>query len=134
MEILGIGVPELVFILLIALIVLGPRDMQKAGKTVGRWLRNIVTSQTWQDIRAASRKLSTLPNELIREANLDDLDRQIKGYHSDDKATAPQNDSGAWGSGEENSMQQTDKNTTRQHPEPNNKRGQKSCFRKRGKR
>jgi Sec-independent protein translocase protein TatA len=34
MEILGIGMSELVFVVIIALIVLGPKDMQKAGKTI----------------------------------------------------------------------------------------------------
>ena len=33
MEILGIGPSELLFIVLIAIIVLGPKDMQKAGRT-----------------------------------------------------------------------------------------------------
>ena len=44
MEILGIGAPELIFIFLIAIIVLGPKDMQKAGRTIGRWLLKIVSS------------------------------------------------------------------------------------------
>ena len=38
MEILEIGPSELIFILLIAIIVLGPKEMQNAGRTVGRWL------------------------------------------------------------------------------------------------
>ena len=38
MEILGIGPLELIFILLIALIVLGPGDMVKTGRTIGRFL------------------------------------------------------------------------------------------------
>jgi hypothetical protein len=37
MEILGIGPSELLFIVVLALIILGPRDMQKAGRTLGRW-------------------------------------------------------------------------------------------------
>ena len=39
MEILGVGPSELIFIVIIALIVLGPKDMQKAGKTIGKWMR-----------------------------------------------------------------------------------------------
>lgn len=69
MEILGVGMSELVFILIIALIVLGPRDMQKAGKTIGKWMRNIVTSDGWKIFQKTSRELRTLPNKLIREAN-----------------------------------------------------------------
>jgi len=39
MEILGVGVPELMFIVLIALILLGPKDMIEAGRTFGKVLR-----------------------------------------------------------------------------------------------
>ena len=71
MEILGIGTSELIFIVVIALIILGPKDMQKAGKTVGKWLRDIVTSDGWKMFQQTSRELRTLPNRLMREANND---------------------------------------------------------------
>ena len=35
MEILGIGPMELFFIVLLAMIILGPKDMVKAGRTLG---------------------------------------------------------------------------------------------------
>ncbi len=78
MDILGIGPTELVFIVLIALIILGPKDMQKAGRTIGRWLRNLVTSDGWRVFRDTSRELRNLPNRLMREANLEDLDQVNK--------------------------------------------------------
>jgi sec-independent protein translocase protein TatB len=71
MEILGIGPTELVFILLIAIIVLGPNEMQKAGRTVGRWLNQLRTSEGWKIVRDTSRELSNLPNKWMREANLE---------------------------------------------------------------
>ena len=69
MEILGVGPSELIFILIIALIVLGPKDMQKAGKTIGKWMRSIVTSDGWKIFQQTSRELKTLPNRLMRDAN-----------------------------------------------------------------
>lgn len=72
MEILGIGPLELFFIVLIALIVLGPRDIVKAGRTIGDGLRRLVTSDTWRMVSQTSRRLRHLPDELIREAGLDD--------------------------------------------------------------
>ncbi len=69
MEILGIGMPELVFIFIIALLVMGPKDMQAAGKTIGKWLRSIITSDGWKIFQQTSRELRTLPNRLMREAN-----------------------------------------------------------------
>jgi Sec-independent protein translocase protein TatA len=69
MEILGVGPSEFVFIVIIALIILGPKDMQKAGKTIGKWLREIVTSDGWKMFQQTSRELRTLPNRLMRDAN-----------------------------------------------------------------
>ncbi|OGO63222.1 MAG: hypothetical protein A2029_15795, partial [Chloroflexi bacterium RBG_19FT_COMBO_47_9] len=77
MEILGIGPLELFFILLIALIVLGPGDTVKAGRTLGRFLRKIVTSPEWRTIQKASRELRYLPNKLMREASLEDLSKDF---------------------------------------------------------
>ena len=74
MEILGIGMPELIFVIIIALIILGPKDMQKAGKTIGKFLRNVITSDGWKIFQQTSRDLRTLPNRLMREAN-EDLDK-----------------------------------------------------------
>ena len=73
MEILGIGPSELVLIVVLALIILGPRDMQKAGQTLGRWLRQVVTSDGWKFFQQTSREIQTLPNRLMREAALEDL-------------------------------------------------------------
>jgi Sec-independent protein translocase protein TatA len=72
MEILGVGVPEMAFILLIALIVLGPKDMIEAGRTIGKTLRKIVTSPTWKAVRSTGRELQQLPTRLMREAGIDE--------------------------------------------------------------
>jgi Sec-independent protein translocase protein TatA len=80
MEILGIGMPELIFVIIISLIVLGPKDMQKAGSTIGKWLRSIVTSDGWKIFQQTSREIRTLPNKLIRDANeeLNQINKEIK--------------------------------------------------------
>src|SRR5215216_5109020 len=71
MEILGIGAPELMFIIIIAIIVLGPKDMQKAGKTIGRWLNQLVRSDSWKVFQRTSTELRNLPRNLMREANME---------------------------------------------------------------
>jgi Sec-independent protein translocase protein TatA len=80
MEILGVGASEFVFILILALIILGPKDMQKAGKTIGKWLRSIITSDSWKVFQQTSRELRTLPNRLMRDANEDlkDVGKELK--------------------------------------------------------
>ena len=69
MEILGIGASELVFVVIIALIVLGPKDMQKAGRTIGKWMRDIVTSDGWKMFQKTSNELRKLPTQMMRDAN-----------------------------------------------------------------
>jgi sec-independent protein translocase protein TatB len=80
MEILGIGPSELVFIIIIALIVLGPRDMEKAGRTIGRWLNSLVRSDGWKAFQQTSREIRNLPTKLMREANLEmaEMERGIR--------------------------------------------------------
>ncbi len=71
MDILGVGIPELLFILLIALLVMGPEDLAKAGRTLGKWLRALVQSDTWQLLKQTSKELQDLPTRLMREAGED---------------------------------------------------------------
>ena len=87
MEILGIGPEELVLILIIALILLGPKDMQKAGRMIGTWLRKIVTSDGWKIFQQTSREIQTLPNRLMREAQFDELKNVGNEIKSDLKQT-----------------------------------------------
>ena len=77
MDILGVGPLELLLILVIALIVLGPKDMVKAGRTLGKFMRKIVTSPTWHAMQDTSRQIRSLPNKLIRDAGLDEIQEQL---------------------------------------------------------
>jgi sec-independent protein translocase protein TatB len=80
MEILGIGASELVFIVLIAIIVLGPKDMQKAGRSIGRWLNQLMRSDTWKIFQKTSTELRNLPRNLMREANMEaaEVERELR--------------------------------------------------------
>ena len=76
MEILGVGASEFVFIIVIAIIVLGPKDMQKAGKTIGRWLNQLRQSDGWKVFQQTSREIRNIPNTLMREANMEMLEAE----------------------------------------------------------
>src|SRR5512142_2708913 len=71
MEVFGVGPSELVFIILIAIIILGPKDMQKAGRTIGRFLNQLVRSDGWKVFQKTSSEIRELPRTLMREANLE---------------------------------------------------------------
>ena len=98
MDILGIGIPELFFVILIAIIVLGPKDMQKAGKTIGKWMRKVVMSPEWREIKNASNRIKTLPNQLMREASLEDFEEYKRdlGITTPNKEITEKAGYGAW--------------------------------------
>lgn len=74
MEIFGIGPLELLLVLLLALALVGPRDMGKHARGVGRALRRLYRSEEWAAVQQASRNLRSLPSRLAREAELEELD------------------------------------------------------------
>lgn len=96
MDIFGIGPTELVFIILIALIVLGPKDMEKTGRTIGRWLRNMTTSDGWRAFRDTSREIRNLPNRLMREANLEDIQKDVGSIGKEIEEAADVKGFGTW--------------------------------------
>jgi len=77
MEILGIGPLELLFIILLVIIILGPKDMEKTGRSIGQGLNKLVRSDTWKTFRQASDKVRTLPNELMREAGMEEIKKTL---------------------------------------------------------
>lgn len=80
MDFLGVGPLELGFILLLALIIFGPNDIVKAGKTLGRFMRKVVTSDGWQAFQQARKGISNIPNQLMREAGLEEEElRRMSG-------------------------------------------------------
>ena len=75
MEFLGVGPLELFLVLLLALALIGPKDIGKHARTVGRTLQRVYKSEEWKAVQQASRNLRSLPNRLAREAEFDELDQ-----------------------------------------------------------
>lgn len=90
MEFLGIGPLELMFILVIILLVLGPKDIEKTARNLGRLLNRVYRSPNYNAIRHASQELRNLPQRLAREAQLDELREMevLKQVQKDLKDTA----------------------------------------------
>jgi sec-independent protein translocase protein TatB len=76
MEFLGVGPSELIFIILIAIIILGPKDMQKAGRMIGRFLNQLIRSDGWKIFQQTSNELRNLPRNLMREANMEMMEAE----------------------------------------------------------
>lgn len=79
MDILGIGPLEIALILILVIIIFGPKDLAKTGKTIGKSLNKFVRSDTWKSINQTTQELRNLPNRLMREAGVDELEQTLKG-------------------------------------------------------
>jgi sec-independent protein translocase protein TatB len=71
MQIFGIGPLEFIFILVIMVLVLGPRGMVQAARETGKFIRKIVRSPLWRDIVGTSREIRNLPQKIVREAGIE---------------------------------------------------------------
>ena len=76
MNILGVGPLEIIVLLLIGLLIFGPDDLMKAGKTAGKFIRKVTTSEGWQSLKEISREIRAIPNRLAREAQLEELQEE----------------------------------------------------------
>ncbi|HSR47226.1 MAG TPA: twin-arginine translocase TatA/TatE family subunit [Anaerolineales bacterium] len=73
MEFLGIGPLEILLVVLLALVLFGPKDIVRNARNAGRTLNRLYKSDAWRTMNQASSALRNLPNRLAREAELEDL-------------------------------------------------------------
>lgn len=78
MELFNIGFGELFFIILIALVVLGPEQMIKIAHGLGKLIRSVVRSPIWTEILSTSRQIREFPEKIMREADLEESLDEIK--------------------------------------------------------
>ena len=78
MEFLGIGPLELVFIIIIILLIVGPKDVARVSRTLGRGLNRLSQSENYKLIQKASAELRNLPQQLMKEANLEELEKMAE--------------------------------------------------------
>src|SRR5215212_8329274 len=64
-----IGWPELLLIGVVALVVIGPKDLPRALRVAGFWFRKA---------RTLSREFQSSVEQMIREAELDEMRQQLK--------------------------------------------------------
>lgn len=78
MEILDIGTWELLLIIVLAFVVIGPYKAEEVSKTLGRWLNRLFKSEAWGYIRKFSGDLVNWPNKIAREAGLEELEKELQ--------------------------------------------------------
>jgi Sec-independent protein translocase protein TatA len=83
MEIFGVGIPELILILAIAIVVLGPDGMVKTARSLGVFLRKVIKSPIWAQLMDTQRELRDMPTRLVREAGLEEDLKELKKTSQD---------------------------------------------------
>jgi len=78
MEILNIGPMELVWILLLMFVLIGPQEMIRTAQRAGALIRRASQSPYWKAIKSSVREISDLPTRLAREAGFEELDAEIR--------------------------------------------------------
>lgn len=61
--ILGLGVPELVVILLVALVIFGPKNLPKMGSAIGKTVRNVREGMSEDDPTPISAQAADDPSD-----------------------------------------------------------------------
>ncbi|MEN4010869.1 MAG: hypothetical protein AB1453_04210 [Chloroflexota bacterium] len=83
MEIFNLGLGEVVFILILALILLGPEGMADAGKKIGRMMRSVIKSPFWRMFINTTRDIREMPSRLAREAGLEEFNQNTKKFREE---------------------------------------------------
>jgi len=72
MNFMNLGIGEILFIIIIAVIIFGPGNMVKTARDAGVFLRKVAKSPYWQEIWATKRELSEIPKMIAKEAQLNE--------------------------------------------------------------
>ena len=87
MNLFGLGIPEIILILVIAVIVLGPEGMVKTARSLGRGIRKLIRSPFWSTMVETQREIREMPTRIVREAGLEEDMKEIKRARQDLQST-----------------------------------------------
>lgn len=76
MDIFGIGILEIVFVLLISIIILGPEGLVKTAKKLGRGLRSIINSTWWKDFQEGYHEVQNMSGRWLNELDIEETSKE----------------------------------------------------------
>ena len=71
MKIFNVGAPEVILIVLLALVIFGPKRLVGTMRDIGKWMRSIAKSPIVRDFMRTTEDIRNMPDELMRESGLD---------------------------------------------------------------
>jgi len=78
MQFLGVGPLEFVFILILAVIVLGPKGMVDAARRLGKFIRKVKQSTFWSDVMQTSQEIRDFPRKIMDEVGAEEEIKEIE--------------------------------------------------------
>ena len=77
MNILNIGIPELLLLLVLALLVLGPEKLKRVLSDLARKLNRLVRSDQWRTVSGVYRDIREYPAKIMKEAQIDEIQKEL---------------------------------------------------------
>jgi len=78
MNILGIGIPELIFIFIIAMIILGPGNMVKTARQLSAGIKKMLNSDLWRSMVISTKEMRNIQDKILKETGLPESLESLK--------------------------------------------------------
>ena len=81
MRIFNIGIREVLLLLVIMLILFGPKQMQENARKFAQTIRRIVRSDTWRTFLGMYDDVNAIKDEVIRESGIREVRDSLRGVN-----------------------------------------------------
>lgn len=81
MRFFNIGIREVILLLVIMLILFGPKQMQENARNLAKGIRKFVRSDTWRTFLGLVDDVNTIKDEVIRESGIKEVQDSLRGVN-----------------------------------------------------
>ena len=81
MRIFNIGIREVILLLVIMLILFGPRQMQENARNLAKGIRKFVRSDTWRTFLGLVDDVNSIKDQVIRESGIQEVQDSLRGVN-----------------------------------------------------
>lgn len=78
MTFFNFGILEIILVLVVMIIFLGPEQVVDLAGKLGRFIRKITRSEFWTTVRDTSKEIRNIPKALVEETGLEESIQDIK--------------------------------------------------------
>lgn len=81
MRIFNVGIREVILLLVIMLVLFGPRQMQENARKMAQGIRRFVRSDTWRTFLGLYDDVNNIKDQVIRESGIRDVQDSLRGVN-----------------------------------------------------